>query len=126
MIIHTPELARWLRSEQRTDSVRIRILDQDGTVRRELIPVDGSIPADRKQAQMRSFEVQVVDPTGELVPDTLEDLLAPGWLIQVERGTKIELVVVHEQRCHTAQSWAANGELVSCVVDGSGALTLSD
>lgn len=126
MIIHTPELARWLRDEGRTDSCRIRILDQDGTVQRELIPVDGSIPADQKQAQMRSFEVQVVDPTGELVPDTLEDLLAPGWLIQVERGTKIELIVVHEQRCNSADSWAANGDLVSCLVDGNGDLTLSD
>lgn len=125
MIIHTPELARWLQSENRTDSVRIRILDQDGTVQRELIPVDGTIPADRKQAQMRSFEVQVVDPTGELVPDTLEDLLAPGWLIQVERGTKIELVVVHEQFCHTTTSWAANGQLVSCLIE-NGDLTLSD
>lgn len=122
-IVHSRELAAALDAVDRIDITRVKIMDKDGTLKAVLRPVGGRVPADKKQAQLRSFEIEFRAEDG-LTPEDLKSILAPGWHMLVEYGTKLVNIAVHELYCHTPDSWV--GELLSCTVDTNGALTLGD
>lgn len=105
----------------------VEVLDTHGNVIAELVAHAGSVTADRTQAQMRSFEVEVADPTGELIPKDMTSLLSPGTRLRLRRGARLEDVDLRVQVAKSAETWAVTtemGMLNSVEVDGNGALTL--
>lgn len=78
---------------------------QDGKVVAQLPVHAGSVTADRTQAQMRSFEVEVSDPDRTRTPDDMTSLLAPGTRLQLWRGVRLDDV---DTRVQVAPSWAVS------------------
>lgn len=102
---------------------------RDGKVIRELVVHSGSVKADRTAAQMRSFDVEVSDPDGDLTPEGISALLAPfGTRLQISRGVRIGNVQTQVSFHNTAASWSVVtpfGRLNGVVGDPStGALRL--
>ena len=105
----------------------VEVLDEHGNILAELDVHAGTVTADRTQAQMRSFEVEVADPTGELIPEDMTSLLSPGTRLRLRRGVRLEDVDLRVQVSNSAETWTVStdlGMLNSVEVDGSGALTL--
>ena len=121
---HTPRHRKVLQSDNRHDDVKVHVLDRFGVFQIELIPVGGAIPQDGEAEQRFTFDIEVIDPKGNLVPHNLRDYLAPGWHVIVYRGSKIELIMVYEELYITPESWLT-GTLRSMVVEPDG-LTLGD
>jgi hypothetical protein len=83
---------------------------QDGKAAQELAVHAGSVTADRTAAQMRSFEVEIADPTGTLTPEGMTSLLAPfGTRLQLWRGARIASVETRVALHNTAGSWQVSG-----------------
>lgn len=103
---------------------------QDGKVVDQLAVHTGAVTADRTAAQMRSFEVELVDPDGTRTPEGMSSMLAPfGTRIQLYRGVRISNVEVQAAFYGSATSWAPSGNstgvLCSTLIDPSdGSLTL--
>lgn len=63
---------------------------RDGAVVRTLAVVRGSVDADRSGRILRRFDAVVTDPTGELTPAGIRDLLAPfGTELRLYRGVRV-------------------------------------
>lgn len=98
----------------------------DGKVTHQLLLTGGQITADRQAAQMRTFEVQVVDPDSEI---DYEDLLF-GKRILVERGAidQVASVDTHAVFYGTTTSWIPSGTSTGVMngvkVDIDGSLVL--
>lgn len=102
---------------------------QDQKVVATLVVHSGSVTADRTAAQMRSFDIEVTDPTGTLTPEGMGALLAPfGTRLQLWRGVQLGSTDTVSQVCNTQASWAVSdtstGVMNSVVASASGALTL--
>lgn len=111
-----------------TANVRARVLDRDDQVTAELA-VSGSpgVTADRTASSLRTFEIEVVG--GELAPNTLDDLLAPGVnRIRLESGLRLSDVDTRTALNGPGYGWAVSdrstGVLNSVKVDSNGYLTL--
>lgn len=114
-----------------TDHVAICRVDviQNNKVVAQLAVHSGSVKADRTAAQMRSFDVEVSDPTGALTPNGISALLAPfGTLLRLYRGVRIENVQTLAAFYNTQASWSVVttfGQLNGTVGDATtGALRL--
>lgn len=119
MQAHTAQLAAVVRGTHR--GVAQVDLINDGKVTRELLVHGGSVSADRTAAQMRSMDVEFVDPTGTL---TYEDLVF-GPRLQLWRGARIGGVDTRVSFHNTEESWrVSTGVTCGVKVDSSGALTL--
>lgn len=102
---------------------------QDQKVVATLVAHSGSVTADRTAAQMRSFDVEITDPTGTLTPEGMGALLAPfGTRLQLWRGVRLSSTDIIALRNNTQASWAVSdtstGVLNGVVGSASGALTL--
>ena len=108
----------------------VEVLDEHNNVIAELLVHAGSSTADRTQAQMRSFEVEAADPTGELIPTDMTSLLSPGTRLRLRRGARLEDVDLRVQVCNATAGWSVSntstGMLNSVTINGSGQLTLHD
>lgn len=108
-----------------TPVARGDIID-DGKVIHQLILTGGQITSDRQAAQMRTFEVQLVDPDGEI---DYEDLLF-GKRIQLYRGAVDQVASVdnHAVFYGTTTSWVPSGSSTGVMngvkVDTDGSLVL--
>lgn len=124
---HSAEFAAAVRKSH-TAVGRVDVI-QDGKVVRQLAVHAGVVTADRAAAQMRSFDVEVADPTGELTPEGMTSLLAPfGTRLQLWRGVRLEDVDTRVALHNSPESWAVSdastGVMNGVVVNGNGALTL--
>lgn len=124
---HSAEFAAAVRKSHTAVS-RVDVI-QDGKVVRQLAVHAGSVTADRAAAQMRSFDVEVADPAGELTPEGMTSLLAPfGTRLQLWRGVRLEDVETHTARHDSVESWAVSdastGVMNGVKADNNGALTL--
>lgn len=124
---HSAELAAALRKSH-TAVCQVDVIE-DGKVTQQLQPHAGSVTADRMAAQMRSFEVDVSDPTGTLTPQGMTSLLAPfGRRLQLWRGARLGEVDTRVAYHNTAGSWAVSGTSTGVMngvkVDTDGGLTL--
>lgn len=94
---------------------------RDGRVIRQLDVHAGSVTADRTAAQMRNFDVEVSDPTGELTPDGMASLLTPfGTRLQLWRGVRLDDVDTREFYADSANAWTPvtdQGQMCGVVVD---------
>jgi hypothetical protein len=101
---------------------------QDGKVVAQLPIHSGSVAADRTAAQMRSFEVEVSDPKGELTPEGMTSTLAPfGTRMQLYRGVRISNVETSAVLYDSANPWTPKtdtGVMNSVKIGADGALTL--
>ena len=107
---------------------RVDVL-RDGKVIQQLAVHAGSVTADRTAAQMRTFEVEVSDPTGTLTPQGMASLLAPfGTRLQIWRGIRLQDVTTLVQFSNTQASWQVStpsGQMNGVVGDaGTGELRL--
>jgi hypothetical protein len=101
---------------------------QDGNVVLQPAVHSGSVTADRMADQMRTFTVDLSDPTGTLTP-TMHSLLTPyGTRMQLRKGVRIASVDTRAVFYGTEQSWlpsgSSTGVLNGVKVDGSGSITL--
>jgi hypothetical protein len=97
---------------------------QDGAVVRTLDVHAGQVDADRTAAQMRRFTAQVADPTGELTPARIRDLLAPfGTVLRLYRGVRIQEISEVSDDDSTQAQWA-QGTLTYLVATSGNALEL--
>lgn len=79
---------------------------RDGRVVAQLTIHRGSVTADRTQAQMRTFEVEVSDPDGVLTPEDMQSLLAPfGTRLQLWRGLRLQDVTTLTFYANSAAAW---------------------
>jgi len=121
MQVHSPELDAAV-STDHTATARVDVL-QNGQVVAQLAVHSGSSTADRTNAQMRNFEVEVSDPTGELTPDGMASLLAPfGTRLQLHRGARIDDVNTLVMFANTQTAWGVStsfGMLNGVVGDAS-------
>lgn len=105
-------------------------LISDGKVIKQLEVHGGSVTADRTAAQMRSFEVDVIDRDGTLLPQDMTSDLAPfGRRVQLYRGVRISNVDTVSVLYGTSgtTSWTPQtptGVMNGVEVDVNGALTL--
>ena len=107
---------------------RVDVL-RDGKVIQQLAVHTGSVTADRTAAQMRTFNVEVSDPTGTLTPQGMASLLAPfGTRLQIWKGIRLQDVTTLVQFSNTQSSWQVNtpsGQMNGVVGDaGTGELRL--
>lgn len=83
---------------------------QDGKVVQQLAVHAGSVSADRTAAQMRSFDVDVSDPSGVLTPEGMTSLLAPfGTRLQLWRGVRLVDVDTRVAFASTVAGWSVSG-----------------
>jgi len=105
MQAHSPELEAAV-SASHTAVCRVDVI-QNGQVVAQLNAHAGQVTADRTNAQMRNFDVEVSDPTGNLTPQGMASLLAPfGTRLQLFRGTQITDVNTNVQFANTQSAWA--------------------
>lgn len=99
---------------------------QDGKVVQQLAVHAGSVTADRTAAQMRSFDVEVSDPTRTLTPAGMTSLLAPfGTRLQLWRGVRLVDSETRAALHNTADTWAVNtGVMDGVTVGPDGSLVL--
>jgi hypothetical protein len=89
----------------------------------------GSATADRTADQMRSFEVEMSDPTGTLTPVDMNSILAPfGTRMQLFKGVRLRSVDTHAAFYGTQRTWAPSGTSTGVMsgvrTAGDGSLTL--
>lgn len=87
----------------------------------------GAVTADRTAAQMRSFQVEVSDPTGTLTPEGMSSELAPfGTRVQIWRGVRIKSTETADVLYNAAFSWAplSTGVMNGVKIDTDGGLIL--
>lgn len=96
---------------------------RDGRVIQQLAVHKGSVVADRTAAQMRTFDVEVSDPTGTLTPEGMASLLAPfGTRLQLYRGVRLQDVNVTRFYANSVNQWQVTtpqGQMNGVVVDHS-------
>lgn len=124
---HSGEFAAAVRKSHTAVS-RVDVV-QDGRVVQQLSVHAGAVTADRMAAQMRSFDVEVSDPSHTLTPEGMTSLLAPfGTRLQLWRGVRLEDVETRVAFHNTAGSWAVSdasmGVMNGVTVDNDGRLTL--
>lgn len=115
-------------SGSHTATCRVDVI-QDQKVVATLVVHSGSVTADRTAAQMRSFDIEVTDPTGTLTPEGMGALLAPfGTRLQLWRGVQLTSTDTVVQFNSTQDSWQVSGTstgvLNGVVGPAFGALTL--
>lgn len=99
---------------------------QNGAVVRTLAIHAGAVDADRSNRILRRFTASVADPTGELTPASIRDLLAPfGTVLRIHRGVRIPVVTRLVDIDETAARWA-EGTRVNTVADAGGDLVLGN
>jgi hypothetical protein len=102
---------------------RVEVL-RDGAVIRTLDVHGGSVDADRSNRILRRFEATVADPTGELTPGDMRDLLAPfGTEVRLYRGARIPVITDATDVDATPEQWA-EGEHINTIAHSSGDLVL--
>lgn len=111
-----------------TAVVKVSVL-RDGQVVRQLEGqvLGGSITSDGTAAQRTQFELDVAVDDLELVPDSMDDLLAPsGDRIQIDMGVRLEDTDTRVAVNDAAHGWAvtSTGIMASIKDDGTGALVL--
>lgn len=106
-------------------SCRVDVV-QNGQVVAQLDVHTGSVTADRTAAQLRSFDVEVSDPTGVLTPEGMASLLAPfGTRLQLWRGVSVVNIVTPFLLNNTQASWTTttpfgvNNGTVGAASDGA-------
>lgn len=124
MIGHSEELARTVRGPH--TSVALVEVVRDGAVIRTLAVHHGEVDGDRSNRILRRFSAKVADPTGELTPAGIRDLLAPfGTELRLYRGALIPGVQTFTDVDDTAAQWA-DGTRVGTVADAAGDLVLGN
>lgn len=110
-----------------THQYRARVdVVREGVVIRTLAVHAGGVDIDRNNKIVRRFNASVSDPTGELTPAGIRDLLAPfGTEILPWRGLSVPQEVENVSLNETADDWNS-GTGWSVKVNGSGFLTLED
>lgn len=124
MIGHTEEFA----SASRTSQTRKGMFEvvRDGAVIRTLDAHDGRVDADRTNRILRRFTAKVADPTGELTPEGIRDLLAPfGTEVRGYSGVLIPEIQTLIDTDDTAAQFA-EGTRVGTVADAAGDLVLGN
>jgi hypothetical protein len=102
---------------------RVEVL-RDGAVIRTLDVHGGSVDADRSNRILRRFEATVADPTGELTPGDMRDLLAPfGTEVRLYRGVRVAVITDATDVDTTPEQWA-EGEHINTIAHSSGDLVL--
>lgn len=85
---------------------------------RTLAVHSGSVDADRAGRILRRFDAVVADPTGELTPAGIRDLLAPfGTELRLYLGVQVPIVVRVTYVADTDADWNA-GTPDDMVADG--------
>lgn len=112
-----------------TAVVSAAVITLDGKVIINLEPHAGSVTADRTAAQLRTFEFEVIDRYGTLIPTSMTSPLAPfGALVQVERGVRIKGQNIETVVYNQANPWTPRtptGTLTSVKINPfDGSLTL--
>jgi hypothetical protein len=110
-----------------TANVRAKVVIDGAEVAELPVVASSGVTADRTASSLRSFEVDVA--TGDLAPNTLDDLLAPGKTrVQLERGLRLGAVDARTQVNGPGHGWAVSdqstGVMNSVKVDSNGFLTL--
>jgi hypothetical protein len=81
--------------------------------------IDGSMDADRSARYLRRFEAKLTDPTGELTPGDIRDLLAPfGTEVRLRRGARVPVTVQERILADTSAQWNRGTFENTAVVDG--------
>jgi hypothetical protein len=102
---------------------------QNGQVVATLEPHAGSVTADRTAAQMRTFQFEIIDRDGTLIPEGMTSLLAPfGTRLQLYRGVRLGANTQAGLSYPYTNAWTPltpTGQMVSVkLAPGDGALTL--
>lgn len=101
---------------------------QDNKVVDKLEVHSGSVAADRTAANMRSFQLELIDRTGTLTPTDMTSTLAPfGTRMQIYRGVRIKNTDTVGARYDAANPWTSttpDGVTNGVTVDTDGALIL--
>lgn len=101
---------------------------QNGKVVATLDVTAGSVNADRTQGQLRTMQMEIVDPTGTLTPTGMTSLLAPfGTRIQLYRGVRIKNVETISAVYDAANPWTPQtptGDMNGVKIDAYGNLAL--
>ena len=106
-----------------TSVARVEVV-RDGSVVRTLAVLAGTVEADRSGRILRRFSASVADPTGELTPSGIRDLLAPfGTVLRMYRGVRIPVVNSTTQLTNTTAEWAL-GTHAGTIAHASGDLVL--
>lgn len=102
---------------------RVEVVRDDSVVR-TLAVLAGSVEADRSGRILRRFSASLADPTGELTPSGIRDLLAPfGTILRMYRGVRIPVVNTTTQITDSAAQWGL-GTRVGTIAHASGDLVL--
>ena len=106
----------------------VNIIQDDKVVLRPAAH-SGAATADRTADQMRSFEVELSDPTGTLTPVDMNSILAPfGTRMQLFKGVRIKSVDTRAVFYGTQQAWTPSGTSTGVLngvkVDSNGAIAL--
>jgi hypothetical protein len=97
---------------------------REGALIRTLDIHEGGVDADQSSAFLRRFDAKVSDPTGELTPGDMRDLLAPfGTEVVPSRGVEIPIITEYADIDDTQAQWA-EGEHINTVAHASGDLVL--
>ena len=124
MIGTSPEFQAIVRSTH-SHIARVDVI-RDGAVIRTLSAHGGSVDADRAGRILRRFDCVLADPTGELTPAGIRDLLAPfGTELRLYRGVRIPIITKLTQVTDTEAEWDA-GTRVGTVGDSNGDLVLGN
>jgi hypothetical protein len=114
-------------SKPHTAVAAANIIQNNGVVAR-LAVHSGSVTADRTAAQMRSFQVEVSDPTGTLTPVDMNSLLAPFSRMQLLKGVRNSSTATQSVQYPAVTPWtpsgASTGVFVSTKIGSDGSLTL--
>jgi hypothetical protein len=101
---------------------------QNGKVVDQLLVHAGAVSADRMAATMRTFQVDVSDPTGTLTPEGMTSELAPfGTRIQIWRGARIKNTETQTASYNAANPWTPltpTGVMDGVKIDTDGGLIL--
>lgn len=97
---------------------------RDDVVVRTLAVLSGTVEADRSGRILRRFSASVADPTGELTPAGIRDLLAPfGTIVRMYRGVRIPVINMTTQITDSTAQWDA-GTKAGTIASASGDLVL--
>lgn len=100
---------------------------QNGKIVDQLDVHAGTVGADRTAATMRSFQVEVSDPTGTLTPEGMSSELAPfGTRVQIWRGVRIRNTETADVLYNAAFPWTpmSTGVMNGVKIDTDGGLIL--
>lgn len=117
MIGHTQEFADAVRGEH--NAAFLVEVEREGVIVRTLDVHAGVVDANRAAAHLRRFSASVADPTGELTPVGIRDVLAPfGTVIRMYRGVRHTEITQARQVDDLASEWATGAHVSTTAEEG--------